>query len=167
VIGFINQLSATQRYTTNNPDVLGPLGFTEQILDSLDAGVNMRMRVTARDCSGRADGTPATFLFNCNRPPVLTALAYEDVSPGGIPSKRIYWTSEDIEDGFTKGALITMDGIERIELVSYEQEVIIPESRFRVLSPSNPHSVSVRVKDRAGIFSENTLTIQFDVTYPP
>lgn len=167
VIGFLDQLSATQRFTTNDPSVLGPLGFTQQILDSLDAGVHMRMRITARDCSGRSDGTPATFEFNCNRPPVLTALAFENVSPGGVPSKRIYWTSEDIEDGFTKGAQITLDGIQRIELLSYEQEIIIPESRFTPLSPSNPHSVSVRVKDRAGVFSEATLGVEFDVTYPP
>ena len=125
------------------------------------------MRITSRDCSGRLDGTPATFQFNCNRPPVLSALAFENVSPGGVPSKRIYWTSEDIEDGFTKGAQITLDGIERIELLSYEQEVIIPESRFRLLSPSNPHSVAVRVKDRANVFSETTLGVEFDVTYPP
>jgi len=27
--------------------------------------------------------------------------------------------------------------------------------------------VSVRVKDRAGVFSDNTIGVQFDVTYPP
>jgi len=166
VIGFLDHLSATQRFTTNNPAVLGPLGFTTQILDSLDAGP-MLFRVTSRDCSGRLDGTPAPFAFYCNRAPVLTDIGYENVSPGGIPSKRIFWTSEDIEDGLTKGALITLDGIERIELVDYQQEIIIPESRFIPFSPSNPHSVSVRVKDRAGIFSENSLGVQFDVTYPP
>jgi len=167
IIGFLNNLSATQRYTTNDPSVLGPLGFTEQILDSLDAGYNMLLRITARDCSNRLDGTPATFLFNCNRPPSISAVGYEDVVVAGVPSKRIYWTSEDSEDGHTKGAQVTLDGIERIELVNWESEIILPESRFRLLSPSNPHSVSVRVKDRAGVFSDNTIGVQFDVTYPP
>ena len=166
VIGFLDHLSATQRFTTNDPTILGPLGFTEQILDSLDAGP-MLFRVTSRDCSGRLDGTPASFAFSVNWPPVLTAIGYEDVAPGGIPSKRIFWTSDDLEDGLTKGAQITLDGIERIELLNSEQEIILPESRFISLSPSNPHSVSVRVKDRAGVFSENTLSVEFNVTYPP
>lgn len=169
VIGFLDQLSAGPppiRFTTNDPAVLGPLGFTEQILDSLDAGP-MLFRVTSKDCSGRLDGTPSPFAFYCNRLPILTSVNWENVTVGGVPSKRIYWTSEDIEDGLTKGAQITLDGIERVELLSYEQEIIIPESRFRVLSPSNPHSVSVRVKDRAGVFSENSIGVQFDVTYPP
>ena len=166
VIGFLDQLSPTQRFTTNNPSILGPLGFTSQILDSLDAGP-MLFRVTSRDCSGRLDGTPASFAFYCNRAPVLTAIGYEDVAPNGVPSKRIFWTSEDVEDGLTKEAQITLDGIERTQTLFYEQEIIIPESRFIPLSPLNPHSVSVRVKDRAGIFSENTLSVQFNVTYPP
>lgn len=180
VIGFLNQLSADgQRFTTNDPTILGPRGFTDQILDSLDAGP-MLFRVTSRDCSGRLDGTPSSFAFQVNWPPVLTAIGFEDVlalcdavtgvchvDPSGVPSKRIFWTSEDIEDGLTKEAQITLDGIERTETLHYEQEIILPETRFIALSPSNPHSVTVRVKDRAGVFSENSLTVAFDVTYPP
>jgi hypothetical protein len=172
IIGFLDELSGMGyppiRFTTNNPDSLGRRGFTEQILDSLDASYNMLIRITSRDCSDRLDGTPASFLFNCNRPPVLKTLGYETVTPpSGVLSKRIFWDAEDIEDGLTKGAQLTIDGIERIELVAYEQEIILPETRFRELSPSNPHSITLRVKDRAGVYSDNTLSVQFDVTYPP
>ena len=170
VIGFLNELSAGPppvRFKTNDPSVLGPLGFIDQILDSLDAGVNMTLSVKSRDCSGRIDGTPASFQFNCNRPPVLTSVDFEKVMVGSVPSIRVYWTSEDIEDGFTQGAQVTLDGRDRTALEAYEQQIIIPESRFIGLSPSNPHSVSVRVLDRAGIYSENTIGVVFDVTYPP
>jgi hypothetical protein len=62
---------------------------------------------------------------------------------------------------------ITLDGFQRIQQSNYQQHIVIPESRFFPLSPLNPHTVEVRVGDRAGFLSDETLTVQLSVTYPP
>jgi hypothetical protein len=172
VIGFRNFLCNDGPdpvyFTTNDPAVVfGKCSLPDLILDSLDAGHNMVFNVAARDSSGRADGTPAAFRFNCNFPPHIDSLWTESIMVGTVPSVRIRWTSRDYEDGFTKGSSITIDSAERIDQNTYEQELVLPESRFRTLSGQNPHSIEVYVLDRAGIRSEQTLTTRVNVTYPP
>ncbi len=175
LIGFLDTLTVGPplvRFTNNDPDKLGPAGFVTLILDSLDAGYNFIGRVRARDCSSRADGTPATFLFNCNFPPGLDSLAVDSVfaiaEPGGSaePCKRIRWQGKDPEDGFTKYATITLDGTLKKNTDQFEQSILVPERTFRALSPLNPHTIEVAVRDRAQIASETVLTIQTTVTYP-
>lgn len=177
VIGYQDQIctdgaGAPVRFTTNDPAVvLQECNLQSLVLDSLDAGRGMQVTVASRDGSGRVDGSPASFSFNCDFPPHIDSLFVQDVTPtsgpnAGQPCKRFYWVARDPEDGFTKEAEITMDGIQKIQLTSWEQEVIIPESRFRSFSPLNPHTVEVRVSDRAHIRSDQVLSIQFDVTYP-
>jgi hypothetical protein len=126
----------------------------------------MVFNVAARDSSGRADGTPAAFRFNCNFPPHIDSLWTESIMVGTVPSVRIRWIGLDYEDGFTKGSSITIDSAERIDQGGYEKELVLPESRFKLLSGQNPHSIEVYVLDRAGIRSEQTLTTSVNVTYP-
>ncbi|RPJ23395.1 MAG: hypothetical protein EHM35_17315, partial [Planctomycetaceae bacterium] len=109
IIGFLDTLSVGPpliRFNNNDPDRMSQAGFTALILDSLDAGTDMIARVASRDCSSRADGTQATFLFHCNFPPKITGLSVTDTlaNPDGLitgdePCKFIAWTSEDFEDG--------------------------------------------------------------------
>lgn len=168
-IGFLDTLTQGPppvRFKTNDPAVLGPPGFTSLILDSLDAGFNMIMLVASRDCSGRADGTPAAFRFNCNRRPELRGTLTVHDSVTSEPGKAVYWNSYDFEDGLASGAQITEDGLKIVVLTDRQQSIFIPDRDFLSLAPSNPHSVEVRVKDRAGFESDNTLTAFFDVVSP-
>ena len=154
-------------FTTNDPAVVSNIcSLPDLVLDSLDAGHNMVFNVAARDSSGRADGTPAAFRFNCNIPPHIDSLWTESIMVGTVPSVRIRWIGLDYEDGFTKGSSITIDSSERIDQNAYEKELVLPESRFRLLSSQNPHSIEVYVLDRAGVRSENTLRTSVNVTYP-
>ena len=179
IIGYLDSLPPVGPlvpFKTNSPNVLGPLGFTELILDSLDAGYNFVARVSSRDCSGRGDGSAGfgvgAFLFHCDFPPQLTGLTVVDsftiAEPGGIaePCKVIFWTTDDFEDGFTKYALVTLDGTLRMRLTGFEQSLVVPERKFRALSPLNPHTIEVQVADRAEIRSGTTLSIQTTVNYP-
>src|SRR5206468_4227291 len=90
IIGFLDTLTVGPplvRFNKNDPGPLAQAGFTTLILDSLDAGTDLIARVASRDCSNRADGTPATFRFNCNFPPHITGLSVTDtlaVPPDGI-----------------------------------------------------------------------------------
>lgn len=179
IIGFLDTLDVGPplvRFNNNNPDQLGPAGFTNLILDSLDAGYNLLARVSSRDCSGRADGSAGfgtgAFLFHCNFPPQLTGLTVVDtftVAEAGFPAERskyISWTTEDFEDGLTKYATVTLDGTLRLRLTNSEQSIIVAERKFKALSPLNPHTIEVRVQDRAEIYSVATLSIQTTVVYP-
>lgn len=178
VIGFLDTLCVDPtdgpvRFRTNDPrSVLDKCQLQSLVLDSLDGGRNMLVTVASRDASGRSDGTPASFAFNCNFPPNITGLAVADTIPPTGPNanqkcKRIYWTAWDPEDGYPKESQITLDGFQRIRQTGFEQEYIIPESRFFPLSPLNPHTVEVRVGDRAGFLSDEILSVQLSVTYPP
>ncbi len=159
----------TIRFTTNDPAVVNAAGaciFPDLVLDSLDAGHNMVFNVASRDSSGRADGTPAAFTFNCNFPPEIDSVWAENIMVGTVPSVRIRWNSIDYEDGYTKGSSIVIDSQERFEQTLYQQEIVIAESRFKLYSNQNPHSIEVFVRDRAGVRSEQTLGTSVNVTYP-
>ena len=171
--GFLDTLTVgppVVRFNNNNPGPLGTAGFTNLILDSLDQGGNIIVRVATRDCSNRSDGTPAFFRFNCNFPPKITGLTVQDslANPEGLPTgpeacKYFAWTTEDFEDGLTRGATVTVDNTQRRELFNGEQSVIIPNRIFLALGGPGTHSVAVRVKDRAGAPSEDELFVTFDI----
>jgi hypothetical protein len=174
-IGFLDTLSAGPplvQFNQNDPKQLEPLGFNTLILDSLDAGTNFVARIASRDCSGRADGTPATFTFSCNFAPHVDSLFVDSVfvSPDqGLPPepcKLIRWVGLDDEDGLTKYAIITLDGTLKISTTHTEQSIIVPYRTFRALSPEDPHTIEVYVKDRATIQSPNTLSVQTTLGSP-
>ncbi|HLQ67406.1 MAG TPA: hypothetical protein VK123_09285 [Candidatus Limnocylindrales bacterium] len=156
-------------FTTNNPAVVGNVCTLQNlVLDSLDAGYNLLFNVSARDSSGRSDGTPAAFRFNCNFPPTVDSLTVESATvstPGGgtAPAKRFKWQGKDREDGLTKGAQLRLDGTITSLFNNFEQEVVVPNSAFLQIATENPHYVELRVTDRAGFFSDTTLTVSFDI----
>jgi hypothetical protein len=164
-IGFLDTLTTAPtllRFNNNNPDLLGPAGFVTLILDSLDAGTDLIAQVATRDCSGRADGTPASFRFNCNFPPALTSVSIgnidadpdtTDSDPTMEPCKNVSWVSEDYEDGLATIAEVRVDDTLRLTVGDQRQYINIPDRIFRALSPGPLHSVKVRVIDRAGIFA--------------
>lgn len=174
-IGFLDTLCQAQdgswvRFKTNNPAVVGPCGFTQLILDSLDAGYNVQLFVRSRDGSLRRDGTPATFLFNCDFPPRLDSVGVSDttVNIGGTatPCKWIFWSSYDFEDGKAKSARVTIDGTLNIDLASGEQGVAVPIATFLGLSPGGTEGTAkVRVADRAGIQipADQAIEISFPI----
>ena len=157
-------------FTSNKPeDVNGTCGFTTLVLDSLDAGRNMLFTVAARDLSGRIDGTPATFQFNCNLPPTVSNLAVADApAPNTPPSKVFSWVGVDPEDGPTGEVLVTMDDFVNQTFKTPGQplqSVTVSEATFRALAPSNPHKVTIKVRDRAGVYSD-PISITFDISNP-
>jgi hypothetical protein len=121
----------------------------------------MIAQVASRDCSSRADGTPASFLFNCNFPPSISSVAVSDtiadVDPndpfGPEACKLVTWVSEDFEDGLATQAEVRVDDTLTLSIGGQQQSTIVPERVFRALSPGPLHSVKVRVIDRAGIFA--------------
>lgn len=160
-------------FTSNKPeDVLGTCGFTDLVLDSLDAGRGMLFTVASKDLSGRSDGTPAAFQFNCNFAPTISDLAVADApAPNTPPSKVFTWDGQDTEDGPTGEALITLDDVSSRTITGAQrgdrvQSVTIRESEFRALAPSNPHKLAVKVRDRAGFYSD-ALSITFDISTLP
>lgn len=179
-IGFLDTLTTAPsliRFNNNNPDILGPAGFVSLILDSLDAGTDMIAQVASRDCSARADGTPASFIFNCNFPPSLTSVAVSDtiadVDPtdpfGPEACKLVTWVSEDFEDGLATQAEVRVDDTLTLSIGGQQQFAIVPERVFRALSPGPLHSVKVRVIDRAGIFSplpDGQIEVTFNMPSP-
>lgn len=154
-------------FTTNNPDRIATCGFTTLVLDSLDEGRNLVFAVAAKDLSGRIDGTPATFQFNCNLPPTVSNLAVADApAPNSPPAKVFTWLGKDPEDGYTAEVLVTMDDIvnQTFKTPTFAlQSVTIPEATFRALAPSNPHKVTIKVRDRAGVYSD-PISITFDIS---
>ncbi len=167
VTGFQNFLGGT-RFTTNDPAVLGPLGYRSFILDSLDAGYNMIMLVAARDCSNRADGTPAAFQFNCNRRPTIDTLYAEtgQFDNSQVEGVLISWHSTDFEDREAIRAKVKLDGLKTVEAGKGDQFIFISNDTFRSLQQGDIHSAEVRVLDRANFESDNSLTVFFDITTP-
>jgi hypothetical protein len=171
--GFLDTLATVPevlRFKSNNPGPLGQAGFTSLILDSLDQGANLIVRVATRDCSNRSDGTPAFFRFNCNFPPKIFTLTVKDtlanpenLPTGPEPCKFFEWTTEDFEDGHTTGATVTVDNVNRIQLFNGEQSIVIPNRTFLALGGPGTHSVTVRVRDRAKTQSEDELPLEFNV----
>jgi hypothetical protein len=172
-IGFIQELAPGVPFTTNDPAVVGPLGFTNLILDSLDAGNGMQMLVRARDRSGRVSGLPysGSFTFNCNFPPEVTGFTVDSTCVLGVKSKTFRWTATDFEDGFPATAYLELDGgllTEVVRLVNTpgNQPVFtVPESVFRGFSPENPHFADIYVEDRGKFTSANKLRVVFNVDY--
>jgi hypothetical protein len=171
-IGFLDTLATAPsviRFKTSNPVTMGLVGFSNLILDSLDASYNLNMIVSSRDCSFRGDGTPATFRFNCDFPPRLDNLTERDtvanVDPvvGSEPCKVIAWASYDNEDGITKDAKITLDSQQSVLTSNWEQFLLVPYRILRQLAPGNPHRADVKVFDRAGVGSKETLTVSFNL----
>lgn len=167
IVGFQDSLGTdsngnTVHFKTNNPAVLNLYGFDQLILDSLDAGRNLTIRVAARDCSGRADGTPAIFQFNCNFPPTLDSVSVSptifDFDGNGPdpaePARIIRWVGVDYEDGRTKGAQVKLDDTRFLTFENYEDFTIISDRDFQRLSTGTTHTVKVRVSDRADFLSE-------------
>jgi hypothetical protein len=167
IIGFQDSIGTgpggeTIHFKTNNPAVVGPLGFSQFILDSLDAGIDIIARIAARDCSNRADGSPATFRFNCNYYPTLESVSVSDTTfdfdgagPDPIePSRIIRWVGLDYEDGRTKGATVLLDDTLTLTFHSYEDFTIVSDRDFQRLSTGTTHTVKVRVSDRADFFSK-------------
>jgi hypothetical protein len=178
-IGFLDVLDPTAnppvRFTTNNPAVVGPPGFVSLILDSLDAVYNIHLFVRAEDCSGRIDGTPDIFAFNCNYPPKLNSVSVDSTialnqTTGQIEEHlRISWDGSDYEDGKTTFARLTIDGTLNKELSNGEQEYLIPLSTFQGLSPGACEgSVRIRVADRAGVYisKDEEIEVRFPLPDP-
>jgi len=178
IIGFLDTLTVGPplvRFNKNDPGPLGQAGFTALILDSLDAGTDLIARVASRDGSNRADGTPATFRFNCNFPPKITGLNVTAVTAnpdgtGDEPCQLIEWTSEDFEDSLAWFADVKLDDTLTKTTTNQAQSIIVPDRIFRILSPSSPeHTVKVRVRDRAEINSQPpnaTITFTFSLPSP-
>jgi hypothetical protein len=178
-IGFLDVIDPTAdppvRFKTNNPAVVGPPGFVSLILDSLDAVYNIHVFVRAQDCSGRIDGTPDIFRFNCNFPPKLNSVSYDSVCAlnpkTGQVEKHVVisWDSSDYEDGKTTFARLTIDGTLNTELSNGQQSYAIPLSTFYGLSPgADEGSVRVRVADRAGVYisKDEEIEIRFPLPDP-
>ncbi|HSQ59366.1 MAG TPA: hypothetical protein VLT84_02865 [Acidobacteriota bacterium] len=170
-IGFIEEVAPGVPFTTNDPAVLGPAGFTNLILDSLDAGNNMQMLVRARDVSDRVSGFQysGTFRFNCNFPPKLTGFTVSDSCGGTTRFKVFHWSADDEEDGFPATAELNLDNLEtivvRLQNTGFIPRFAVPESVFRGFAPDNPHFAEIRVQDRGGYWSEDELKVTFDVNY--
>jgi hypothetical protein len=175
-IGFLDVLNPGPpevRFKTDNPAVVGPPGFVSLILDSLDAIYNIQLFVRSQDCSGRIDGTPDIFRFNCNFPPKLLSVSVDSVvalnsATGQLEEHvRISWNSSDYEDGKTTFARLTIDGTTNKELENGEQEYLIPLSTFQGLSPGACQgSVRVRVADRARVSIERDEEIEVQFPLP-
>ena len=167
ITGFQDSLGTdgsgnTIHFTTNNPDVLGPLGFSQFVLDSVDAGIDILARVAARDCSNRADGSPAGFRFDCNFYPTLESVSVSDTTfdfdgngpDPAEPARVIRWVGLDYEDGKTKKAQVVCDNSLTLNFDSYEDFTIVSDRDFQRLSTGTEHNVKVRVADRADFFSK-------------
>jgi hypothetical protein len=179
IIGFLEEVAPGVPFNTNDPSVLGPAGFSNLILDSLDAGNNMQMLVRARDVSDRISGFQysGTFRFNCNFPPRLTGFTVTDTcqtTPSGIVRGKLFrWVAEDEEDGLPGTAELILDNLETVLIQLTDTggapQFWIPESRFKDFAPDNPHFVEIRVQDRGEYWSAEKLRVSFDVDYgnPP
>ena len=81
---------------------------------------------------GAADGTPATFHFNCNHVPHVSGLTVED-APGS--AKIFRWHGTDLEDGLTGEVEMKLDDLltNNVEGTAGVplQSVTIPEATFR------------------------------------
>ncbi len=174
VIGFLNEIPGSPPipFKTNEPNSLRQRGFSNLVLDSLDAGFNMYMLAASRDCSNRGDGTKAAFRFNCNYRPFIDSLSVEE-SVGPVfpfePGRLITWYAHDVEDGVVKNARIKLDATQTRNVVftgDPPTSVFIPDSTFANLAPGNPHSVEVWAIDRAEFVSDSSKIFYFDLVSP-
>jgi len=167
IVGFTDSIGTdpqgnTVHFKTNDPAVLNQYGFNQFILDSLDAGIEMQVRVAARDCSGRADGSPATFHFNCNYSPTLESVTVADTlydfdgngPDPAEPAQIIRWVGLDYEDGRTKHAFVILDDTLTLTFSRFEDFKIVSNRDFQALSTGTTHTVKVRVSDRADFLSK-------------
>ena len=167
IIGFLSEISPGVPFDTNDPNVLGPAGFSNLILDSLDAGIGMKMIVRSRDLSNRVSGLPYSgeFIFNCNFKPRLTGFTVADYCSLGQKYKKFTWTAEDEEDGFPGLAELYLENNLETRVIRGTNSAAISERVFRDFSNTNPHVAEVRVQDRGGFFSDERLKVTFDVDY--
>ena len=167
IVGFLPELAPGIRFDTNDPDVLGPLGFSNLILDSLDAGIGMKMLVRSRDLANRISGSAYSgeFVFNCNFKPKITGFTVSDCCSLGQKYKLFSWTAEDEEDGFPGFAELYLENNLQTVTVRGRSWTAIPERVFRDFNPTNPHVVELRVQDRGTFFSDERLRVTFDVNY--
>ena len=167
IIGFLHELEPGVPFDTNDPDVLNHAGLGNLILDSLDAGNGILMRVRARDLSNRISGFQYSgeFEFNCNFPPRLTGFRVCDACSLGQKYKRFEWDAIDQEDGVPPEADIYLENGIEIRRIRGRTVEFIPERVFKGYSLTNPHVAEVRVYDRAGYASENRLKVTFDIDY--
>lgn len=167
IIGFLGELAPGVPFDTNDPDVLGPLGFSNLILDSLDAGIGMKMLVRSRDLSNRISGLPYSgeFFFNCNFKPRLTGFTVADHCTLGQKYKKFTWAAEDEEDGFPGLAELYLENNLETRIIRGTNTAYISERVFRDFSLTNPHVVEVRVQDRGTFYSDERLKVTFDVDY--
>ncbi|HEU4725254.1 MAG TPA: hypothetical protein VFU59_08140 [Candidatus Eisenbacteria bacterium] len=167
IIGFLSELAPGVPFKTNDPNVLGPLGLSNLILDQLDAGNGMKMLVRSRDVANRVSGLPYSgeFIFNCNFKPKVTGFTVTDCCSLNQKYKIFSWVAEDNEDGFPKQATLSLEnGLER-RVVNDSSWVAIPERVFRTFSETNPHVAEVRVRDAGGFESDEILRVEFNVDY--
>ena len=172
----LGPISPDVLFKTNNPAVVGPAGFIDLILDSLDAipAGSMQIVARSRDCSGRVDGTPAIFPFGCNFSPVLDSVSVDSVcainsETGGVEKHvRVSWFDHDYEDGRTTFTRITIDGTQNKDLSQGEQQFLIPLSTFTRLSPgATEGTVKISVSDRAGQRQSNDpIEVRFPLPGP-
>src|SRR5262249_20351155 len=130
----------------------------------------------SRDCSSRADGTPATFQFNCDFPPTVDSVTVTPVNAipyqGTVaePSQLITWQGLDLEDGLTEDADVKIDDTLTFQLRGRPdapfQSVIISNRTFFAQSPGSTQSVKVKVFDRAGLPSPNEVRVEFQIPSP-
>jgi len=168
-IGLIDELvpGSGIPFKTNDPAVLGPIGRSDLILDSLDAGNNIPVRVRSQDLSNRVSGIQYSgeFNFNCNFPPTLKDFRVCDACSLGQKWKRFEWDAEDEEDGFPGTAELFLENGLETRTLRGPNYYYIPERVFRDFSPTNPHVAEVRVKDRAGYASAERRKVMFNVDY--
>jgi hypothetical protein len=172
-IGFLDTLSpgaSPVRFKTNNPAVVGPAGFLDLILDSLDSFNGIQLLVRSRDCSGRVDGTPAIFTFSCNFPPKLESVAYDTLLAVNQETNqvewhvRISWNGTDYEDGHTTYARLSLDGVLNVEVAGGANQYLIPVSTFKRLSSGCEGVVRVIVADRTKEYI--TYSEGLDIRFP-
>lgn len=166
IIGFLPEIAPGVPFKTNDPNVLGPAGLGNLILDSLDAGAGILMRVRARDQSGRVSGFQYSgeFVFNCNFPPNILSFDVRDSCFQGRMNKYFTWTALDEEDGFPPDAELYLDNA-LLTIVTHNgaSSALVPWRTFRDFSENNPHIAEIRVRDRAGYISPDRLRVTFDI----
>ena len=170
IIGFLPEIAPGIPFETNDPAVLDPNGFSNLVLDSLDAGIGMQMIVRSRDLSNRVSGIPSSgyngeFVFNCNFKPMLTDFTVADYCFLGQKYKLFSWAAVDEEDGFPQVAELYLENNLETRVIRGRNSAAISERVFRDFSGSNPHIAEVRVQDRGGFYSDERLKITFDVDY--
>jgi hypothetical protein len=170
IIGFLSEIAPGIPFTTNDPDILGPNGRGNLILDSLDAGKDIKILVRARDLSNRVSGLPYSgeFTFNCNFAPHVDTLRADSacIPTAGKQVKNMVftWSAKDSEDGFPPDAQLYLEnGLQTVITHGGVSSWAIPFRTFRDFSASNPHVVEIKVVDRAGAFSPERLRVVFDI----